>query len=672
MHVSRNVAAPRHLSPLSLAGCLVVVLLVSSSLFAVERTSLGEAPKNPRAAVATDIASRRTAWVGMAGSRFAAYVDGEAGPKFDEIVSVGGSSFSPNIKLAAETGFAYVGRRSDQYYVVTPDGMGEAYPAAPRQLELSADGRTTVFTIRTDASQPGQTLMINGKAALDGGRVDELRVSNTGRYVACRFIPDETDAASETFGKLRGVIFDGGDKVAEYRLPGSMEMIAFAEDDSHYAYVEQVLSLVEVEHNGKKGHQQVLTYRVVRDGEPGPDYPAVLRLEMSPDGERLAYFVSKDEQQLRFATHLVVDGKEIELKSTLSMPQYGKGPWHFFSDDLAHFAYMAQVGKGQTFVVDGRSGFEYQSVANFTFSPDGKRFAYTAMQGGKAYVIVDDEESDGYRQITTPPAFTADGSHCVYVAQDDGGEHHVVVDDKTVARYGHFRKLVFSPAGSRFAVLGYADNINSIYLDGKTIDLDKGMNAMGMAFSPDGKRFAYITNHYTSQHNSQLVVDGQKWPVYQGGQETTPIFSPDGSDIAYLAVHHLVLNGEKCPGERNLVLAGHNQPPTWTFTDDGHLQYYTVEDGQFYRYRIKGKGGAATAAQAKDTAEPAKQTASQPVKKSDEPASPAKEKPAYVDPEQEAKETVKQAEEAAEKKKKDADDEAADEINKASKGRSGA
>ncbi len=66
-------------------------------------------------------------------------------------------------------------------------------------------------------------------------------------------------------------------------------------------------------------------------------------------------------------------------------------------------------------VVGDKRGEEADSVLSPTFSPDGKRIAYEACQGGKRHVVIDGIKGPGYDWIDRP-RFSPDGRKVAFGA----------------------------------------------------------------------------------------------------------------------------------------------------------------------------------------------------------------------------------------------------------------
>jgi hypothetical protein len=58
--------------------------------------------------------------------------------------------------------------------------------------------------------------------------------------------------------------------------------------------------------------------------------------------------------------------------------------------------YIAQEGRKKFVVIDGKEGKRYDDIWGLTFSPDGSRFAYLAMEGEDRSVLKKKENISSY------------------------------------------------------------------------------------------------------------------------------------------------------------------------------------------------------------------------------------------------------------------------------------
>ena len=160
-----------------------------------------------------------------------------------------------------------------------------------------------------------------------------------------------------------------------------------------------------------------------------------------------------------------------------------------FSTDNRHTAYIRRYIRGNTgkdwVIHDGKPGPKYERIIDFTFSPDGSRYAYIAQ------MLVED--------LSGPPS-----------------EYFSI----GLSRYYRNGKPSYLKN----------DLIKVVVIDGRS---SREYDAVGnTVFSPDGRHLAYMA---MSNEKQFLVLDGQKGQEYDRVSKNGPSFTPDGT-IEYLAI----------------------------------------------------------------------------------------------------------------------------------------
>lgn len=238
---------------------------------------------------------------------------------------------------------------------------------------------------------------------------------------------------------------------------------------------------------------------IVYDGrELKPGFKAVQKVQLSRDGKHLAYVMEPEN----FREVVVVDGK--------ASPVYGGLEADYVKNSLAlspvggRYAYGIENRRIEYPVIDGKQGKGYTRVAEFTFSPDGKRVAHWAVQNGKLLVVADGRESAPYDELGLP-VFSSDSKSLAHGA-GVGQRKFVVLNGQPQKAYAFVGEPEFSPDGKRLAYLA------DLSADGPTVLVDSGREGKQydviqeqLYFSPAGQRLAMVTS---ATDHEMVVVDG--------------------------------------------------------------------------------------------------------------------------------------------------------------------
>lgn len=194
-------------------------------------------------------------------------------------------------------------------------------------------------------------------------------------------------------------------------------------------------------------------------------------------------------------------------------------------------------------VVDGNEDERYDRITDLTFSPNSKRFAYTAERAGKIFVVIDRKEITDFEESSLP-VFSPDSRWVAFPALSKGGAMHIFQ-------------------------LGPGDQARALAARGKI-----GLGTV--VYSHESSRVAYAARK------------GKKWVIVEGGEESNPYdkvgrpyFSPDSKHVAFAARQgkqtFMVLDGiEGKPW--NAIYMGSS-----VFVGDDRLQYAALEGSKLYR-----------------------------------------------------------------------------------------
>ena len=296
-------------------------------------------------------------------------------------------------------------------------------------------------------------------------------------------------------------------------------------------------------------------------------------LVVSPDGTRGAYL--KRVRGLRDRLAVVIDGNE----ETQAYEQVGRN-FVTFSPDSRSSAYAAMRDGTWYVVLNGAEGEPFEAVIgdSITFSPDGKRLAYVARRDGNSFVVAEGIAGPGYDGIAAGSlTFGPDGRRLAYAARR-GDAEFVVADGVERKAYDAVGRPYFSTDGRRLAHAAHAGGRSFLVADGNeilTLDGGDAVHDLGIVFSRDGSRIACVVG---PDGQMRAVVDGAEGKPYAQVFDGSIAFSPDGRRVAYMATRAAkgpaavaVIDGQEGKPHDGVV------PGTIRFSPDGRRVAYVAE-----------------------------------------------------------------------------------------------
>jgi dipeptidyl aminopeptidase/acylaminoacyl peptidase len=315
--------------------------------------------------------------------------------------------------------------------------------------------------------------------------------------------------------------------------------------------------------------------------------------QVSPDGQWVAYVVTtndRESDQARSAIWMVSwDGSQ-RLALTAAAEGNDKPRW---SPDGRYLAFLATPGsdKSQIMLMDRRGGDARQltnvdgDIGDYTWSPDGKRLVFTMRQTEASPAHGETNPSQGAAEKSPKPIvidalhFKQDGEG--YLAQ--GSERHLYLLD---VESKHTEPLIRDP----------------------------GFNEDLPAWSPDGRRIAFIRTHeqgpdQDGREDIDVIEPGAGAVPHKIARPYAPnnqklAWSPDGTQIAYLQglepkfnayiQDHLFMAPIAGGAPRPLTEKLDRAVMSYAFAGDAAITIAVEDDGTIYPARLDLAGGSIT------------------------------------------------------------------------------
>jgi dipeptidyl aminopeptidase/acylaminoacyl peptidase len=271
-----------------------------------------------------------------------------------------------------------------------------------------------------------------------------------------------------------------------------------------------------------------------------------------------------------------------------------------------------------------------------TFAPDGKRLAFLSTRGGTPQVFLAGADGSAPRHITraamgvqTPLVFSPDGTRVAYVSdvypdcdddrlrQGDGESAEAFAKaeacnarraeeaEKNPVKVHHIKRLLFRHWSDWREELRHHIFITEIE-SGKTLDVTPGdydsppffNEDNGIAFSPDGKQIAFVSNReggdaesWTTNHDVWIVpVTGgrpRQLTAANKAADMHPVWSRDGQKIVMRSQRRQGFESDRWSLDVVDVATGRRQPifaapdlsvESFKFATDGAAILFTAQD----------------------------------------------------------------------------------------------
>jgi hypothetical protein len=310
--------------------------------------------------------------------------------------------------------------------------------------------------------------------------------------------------------------------------------------------------------------------------------PAPFRPLFSRDGTRFAFVaenreVKKAGDRKDYRQWVVLDGVEQPSADGIV---YAPTPGIGFSPDGRRFQYTRIDGDRLHLVVDGVDWPSASNVGAATFSPDSSRLACVAGRPGQFRLMVEGIDAGPAFDAVGPPAFSPDNRRLGYVGARGKGRLTVLVDGvEGPDHHEAWCNLVFSPDSQRVAYLAQERGTGFLARPGAWVLVVDGQTSGDWDevsslphFSPDSRRVAFSGRRGKA---FSTVVDGS--PTLAFDQVSPPEFSSSGR-LGYLGVS----GAEKDPRRRyQVVVEGIDMPVMDAMAQpDGVHAFHFSPDGE--------------------------------------------------------------------------------------------
>ncbi len=256
-------------------------------------------------------------------------------------------------------------------------------------------------------------------------------------------------------------------------------------------------------------------YYAVRNGKIGKAYAAIQQLCFNPATHQLVYGAYEPR-----TWSIVIDEQPI----TTTYEAIGD---FTFSNDGRQFAYWG-VEKQKFYPnINGKQGGSYQGIGNFLFSPNGQRVAFQANLNNRMCAVIDGNNGplgDNISDMT----FSPDSKSYGYVLHE-GNQMSLVLNDNKNQSFKMIQRFAFSADGQHYGYQADTGKGKVVILDGNVgINYDDITRFM---FAPYGEGYVYVGYQ---DKNWILVQDGKTSSAPYSLIDSV-IYSPNGSSLAYVA-----------------------------------------------------------------------------------------------------------------------------------------
>lgn len=217
----------------------------------------------------------------------------------------------------------------------------------------------------------------------------------------------------------------------------------------------------------------------------------------------------------------------------------------YISDSGESFVFIAEeVGfKSKTVFTNNKKHRDIISVNEVVFSPNGKRYLFSAKRAQGDYVIGDDDQFGPYKDGIVDMAFTPNSKKWGYLGRNKV-RTAVVVGGEGFSAYYYAGNLKPSEDGKIWSLIASSTG-NLYYVTKNRIDGKSYKNIYAMDMSKSGKKLGYVAE--TSKGETKIILN-EKESEYYGDAKTPFIFIEDNYEVWTSRENnksYMMINGEK-------------------------------------------------------------------------------------------------------------------------------
>ncbi len=331
--------------------------------------------------------------------------------------------------------------------------------------------------------------------------------------------PDGSRLAAWISVGERGYIWCDGTRS---RMWDAVLLPKFSSDSRHVAFIG-------LEESGAGSYQSYIVFDSITMGPFSYlafDRYGTDELVFSKDGKHFAFRAWEGK-----SAYVIVDGRR-------DGPYGGVvGPPPEFSPDGRRLAYFVTDSAGSRAIIDGQAGRTFARTAAIAgFSDDSKSYAYVGIANDSAYWVIRDSSMFGpywrmlaatYRPGTRELWYSA--------ARDSSGGDSLYQDGRAVVGYRRIREITFSDDGSRIGyVAGGGDGRSIVVIDSSKQVMAERVE--DLQFAANGRHCSYREVNTNDSLHVPVTLHVDEYAFGPFAEISPAAYSPDGRQFLFVAV----------------------------------------------------------------------------------------------------------------------------------------